>query len=141
MKIGSYFTPFVGNGGCLLRAPAQLFEQRKYNLFVEEMNSLDFSSSLLSLHKFYDTQFSGFKAFQSGWHLFKWVAIKPNTNTTCFRKALSVSSHSACSAWHFSPCLIYFILKRLSIYFKITLLWKTSMDFKSEYFVRPLRGR
>lgn len=54
-------------------------------------------------------------AFQSAWHPFKLAATKANANRVCFEGVLSVSPQSVCSSRHSFSCLIYFILKGLSI--------------------------
>lgn len=54
-------------------------------------------------------------AFQSTWHPFKLAATKANANRACFGGVLSVSPQSVCSSRHSFSCLIYFILKGLSI--------------------------
>lgn len=54
-------------------------------------------------------------SLQSTWHPFRLAATKANANRVRFGGVLSVSFQSVCSSRHSFSCLIYFILKGLSI--------------------------
>lgn len=55
------------------------------------------------------------RSLQSTWHPFELTATKANANRAHFGGVLSVSFQSVCSCRHSFSCLIYFILKGLSV--------------------------